>query len=347
MLDAQAIAGVALCILGGIVDNTGVTIQKISHRRNQPGPYWLKPLWLAGVSMYLLGNICNALGLSLAPQSDVAAVGSLTLVWNASNSYCLLNEPLNRTIVLGIAIVVFGSLGGLAFGSPAPAVSLFELSTEGIIYLCTVAVLLLTFVLVVRAVQRQELDSTPDEYLRMRSVTDPLLSVSSSGPFVDMPPEDDAKVRLPRSASAAFDREVFLSVALPACTGILGSFTVLFAKATSLLVRESFTPGEPNYFTSPPLYITTLAMICIGSCQVHWLNIALRAYDQVVVVPVFAITLEAFNVLGGLIVYHDGASLSTAQLLLFILGVVVSFVGVAIIVFGLYDQRRKQLIRSI
>lgn len=82
MLDAQAIAGVALCILvrqrgldpasmdvpdrrrlacqGGIVDNTGVTIQKISHRRNQPGPYWLKPLWLAGVSMYLLGNICNA-----------------------------------------------------------------------------------------------------------------------------------------------------------------------------------------------------------------------------------------------------------------------------------------------
>lgn len=100
-----------------------------------------------------------------------------------------------------------------------------------------------------------------------------------------------------------------------------------------MLVRESFTPGEPNYFTSPPLYITTLAMICIGSCQVHWLNIALRAYDQVVVVPVFAITLEAFNVLGGLIVYHDGASLSTAQLLLFILGVVV---GASSVTFNAY-----------
>ncbi|SPQ94764.1 unnamed protein product (mitochondrion) [Plasmodiophora brassicae] len=294
MLDAQAIAGVALCILGGIVDNTGVTIQKISHRRNQPGPYWLKPLWLAGVSMYLLGNICNALGLSLAPQSDVAAVGSLTLVWNASNSYCLLNEPLNRTIVLGIAIVVFGSLGGLAFGSPAPALYCYSLSSW------------------------------------------------SSGP-------SSVKNLIPRLMS------IFECVQLPTLCyrfgfhdrRILGSFTVLFAKATSLLVRESFTPGEPNYFTSPPLYITTLAMICIGSCQVHWLNIALRAYDQVVVVPVFAITLEAFNVLGGLIVYHDGASLSTAQLLLFILGVVVSFVGVAIIVFGLYDQRRKQLIRSI
>ena len=93
----------------------------------------------AGLSMYLVGNISNAVGLSLAPQSDFAAVGVLTLVTNAMyvcslhtvsrdnhhlhffpvnrNSKCFLNEQLNRVIIAGIAVIILGSSMAVLFGA--------------------------------------------------------------------------------------------------------------------------------------------------------------------------------------------------------------------------------------
>lgn len=69
--------------------------------------------------MFLMGNVCNAIGLSLAPQSDFAVMGSLTLVTNAVNSRCLLGEGLNHIILIGIAVIIAGSMVAVLFGAPS------------------------------------------------------------------------------------------------------------------------------------------------------------------------------------------------------------------------------------
>ena len=82
----SATIGVALGITGGVIDNIGVTLQKLSHRRmskeSAKGAYVCRPLWAGGFGLYMAGNVVNAVGLSLAPQSLFATLGPLSLVTN-------------------------------------------------------------------------------------------------------------------------------------------------------------------------------------------------------------------------------------------------------------------------
>ena len=50
IIKEHAFLGVVMCIVGGIVDNTGVTIQKLAHRNEKLSekPYYRRPLWLVG-----------------------------------------------------------------------------------------------------------------------------------------------------------------------------------------------------------------------------------------------------------------------------------------------------------
>eukprot|EP00474_Spongospora_subterranea_P010470 CRZ10928.1 hypothetical protein [Spongospora subterranea] len=342
MLDREAIVGVLLCILGGIVDNLGVTVQKLSHRRRLPGHYCTKRLWLVGVSMYLLGNVCNGLGLSLAPQSDVAAVGSLTLVWNACNSYFFLEEGLNKPIIAGISIVLLGSLTAVAFGSPSPPATmemLLQIDCSSIIYMITVASCLSISAVGIRMVQRKyQLALDEKKQLGIYSVADPLLVTNRSSTILCY---DDGSNALTKKKAAArfFNLELFLAISIPTYTGVLGSFTVLFAKTCAVLVRTSFSEHGFNQFKSWPLYLAVILTLLFGALQIHLLNVALRSHDQLIVVPAFAVSLEAFNILGGMIVFKDGASLSKVSMVLFICCVSISFLGVGLIVYGLRRQR--------
>jgi hypothetical protein len=87
LVPLKIVKGICLGLLGGFIDNLGVCIMKIAHRRIAEKPlkisYWKSPLWLAGLALYLGGNVVNAVGLSLTPQSVFAVVGAIGLVTNA------------------------------------------------------------------------------------------------------------------------------------------------------------------------------------------------------------------------------------------------------------------------
>lgn len=68
-MPASEMVGVGCAILGGLLDNFGVCLQKMSHLHLQAedarGRYWTQRRWLAGVALYLTGSVMNALGLGL------------------------------------------------------------------------------------------------------------------------------------------------------------------------------------------------------------------------------------------------------------------------------------------
>ena len=91
-LFVRTLIGVGLALFGMTVDNVGVTLQKLSHRKQvadsaQPHEdlrtsYCSDCKWILGLALYLGGNVVNAVGLSFGPQSLFAALGSMTLVIN-------------------------------------------------------------------------------------------------------------------------------------------------------------------------------------------------------------------------------------------------------------------------
>ena len=76
--------------------------------------------------------------------------------------------------------------------------------------------------------------------------------------------------------------------------------------------------------------------------QIFLLNLGLRDYDQLLVVPVFAVSLEFFTILGGLLFFGEFGTLNTVRKILFALGVIVTFLGVFVITLGQKMKRDAQ-----
>lgn len=163
------------------------------------------------------------------------------------------------------------------------------------------------------------------------------------------------------SAEASLKLPPYMSMLLPVFSALIGSITVLFAKAMMVMIRASLK-GE-NQFIHWPIYVAMFMTVLLGATEVcivycrrhslalnvlekiHWLNMALKSFDQLIVVPAFAVALEALNITGGLIFYHEGREFSPFQMIIFISGVSISFLGVLTISIGL--KRRRQHFRAI
>jgi hypothetical protein len=84
--------GILLVLLGSTIDNVGITLQKLAHRAilhnelegKHTKRYCSNPRWALGIVLYLVGNIVNAIGLGMCPQSLYAALGSVSLVVNVA-----------------------------------------------------------------------------------------------------------------------------------------------------------------------------------------------------------------------------------------------------------------------
>ena len=91
------ILGALMAIMASFVSNLGLNLQKLSHleakyrkplerRGRKPEGerthMLLRPRWLTGLLMTIVGSIADFAALGFAAQSLVATLGSLTLVMN-------------------------------------------------------------------------------------------------------------------------------------------------------------------------------------------------------------------------------------------------------------------------
>jgi len=127
---------------------------------------------------------------------------------------------------------------------------------------------------------------------------------------------------------------LFLSIAYPLAAGMVGSFTALFAKIAINLITA------PDGYTHISSYIFLVFVFPLGAFQIHLLNLGLNRYDQLLIVPVFAVSLELFTICAGLVFLEEFGTLNIWQKAFFPVAVFMTFFGVIVITKG---QRKKQL----
>ena len=117
------ILGVILAIFGSAGSNFGQNIQKYSltyynrRRKDKVSPYYKQPLWLVGLLFMVVCSLCDLIALSMAAQSIIAPLGSVTLITNLLFGHLWLKEDLGKKELGGTLAILLGSILTVSFGN--------------------------------------------------------------------------------------------------------------------------------------------------------------------------------------------------------------------------------------
>ncbi|KAF9401964.1 hypothetical protein BGX21_000064 [Mortierella sp. AD011] len=121
-----------------------------------------------------------------------------------------------------------------------------------------------------------------------------------------------------------------LPLSYAALGGMMASYTVLFAKSLINLLVTSIFDGD-NQFTSALAWVILVVTVVTAVSQVYWINMGLKKYDALLQVPVFFTIWVLLDIVGGGIYYGEFSGFTAKKYVLFCLGVLVVFFGVALL----------------
>lgn len=127
---------------------------------------------------------------------------------------------------------------------------------------------------------------------------------------------------------------VLLQVAL------LGSFTVIAAKAVSSMLTLSFSGS--NQLLHPIFYIMLFIMVATAVGQVKFLNEAMALFDTTVVMPTNFVFFTISAILSGIIFYQEFYGLTFLEVFMFLFGAFLSFTGVFFLTGDRHDDIQQQ-----
>ncbi|GAA5864497.1 hypothetical protein JCM3774_005146 [Rhodotorula dairenensis] len=127
--------GVIVGVVASFVQSLGLTIQRMSHLANERlvtpdrKPDWQRPLWLAGLAIFLVANVAGTLfQIGTLPIIVLGPLGAVSLVCNALFAHLLLGDAFSVQLALGSALIATGATLVGIFGSvPEPTHTLPEL----------------------------------------------------------------------------------------------------------------------------------------------------------------------------------------------------------------------------
>lgn len=131
---------------------------------------------------------------------------------------------------------------------------------------------------------------------------------------------------------------VLLQVAL------LGSFTVIAAKAVSSMLTLSFSGS--NQLLHPIFYIMLVIMILTAIGQVKFLNEAMALFDTTVVMPTNFVFFTISAIMSGIVFYQEFYGLTFLEVFMFLFGAFLSFTGVFFLTGDRNDDLDIQMTRK-
>lgn len=214
--------------------------------------------WLAGVVLFIVGNVVNFVSFSFAAQSLLSALGSIQFVSNVVFARVLLHEVATKRMLFGTLLIILGNIVVVIYSSheSSGGFTVDELkdmyTASGYVgYISTLAVILVTaqayYMYLMNKLEEEENGG-------------PKLSLFS----LQMIPTTYALV-----------------------SGCIGTQSVTLAKSMSEVMRTS-TEGD-NQFSN---YFTWVIFCSWVVCMVFWvtrMNIALRRFDGLFIVPVLQV----------------------------------------------------------
>jgi hypothetical protein len=121
-----------------------------------------------------------------------------------------------------------------------------------------------------------------------------------------------------------------LPLSYAALGGMMASYTVLFAKSLINLLVTSIFEGD-NQFTSFIAWVILIVTVVTAVSQVYWINMGLKKYDAMLQVPVFFTIWVLLDIVGGGIYYDEFRGFTVEKYVLFCVGVLTVFFGVALL----------------
>ncbi|KAL6108691.1 nipal2 [Pungitius sinensis] len=110
---------------------------------------------------------------------------------------------------------------------------------------------------------------------------------------------------------------------------LLASLTVISVKAVSGMITESIK-GQLQ-FIYPIFYVMLVIMIASCAFQIKFLNQAMKMFDATEVVPINFVFFTASAIVAGIVFYQEFEGLALLNIFMFLLGCLLSFLGVFLI----------------
>jgi hypothetical protein len=148
------------------------------------------------------------------------------------------------------------------------------------------------------------------------------------GDFTEKEAESFEKLEL---SNNSFDYK-FMRFGCGFLAGLLGGQSVLFAKLVIELLKTSIFGASQNIeymcFADFKFYIYLAVLVFVLVTQMNILNVGLKHFDSLVIIPLMITFYNVFGIVGGGIYYQEFNNFTPWQIVLFPCGVLISFSGI-------------------
>ncbi|CAG9464631.1 unnamed protein product [Pedinophyceae sp. YPF-701] len=295
------VVGAAINLLGSVMINFGTNMMKLGHNKRAEQmaagetPKGKNKHWLIGVSVFAVGNVLNFVSFGFAAQSLLAALGSVQFVANVVFAKLVLSEHVGIRTLISTGMIVAGCIVLVLFGNHTSETQTADELIENykhvpyIVYLIVIASLSASMFFLYRTMS-----------IRQKKLT-------GTG-----------------ESSALWTKVAPICFALYAA--LIGTQSVLFSKTISVLLRTTLS-GENQLAT----FFFWIILVCFLVTCVFWLtrlNLGLRLFPAIIIVPVLQINWTVFSIVSGMVYFQEYTEFDTFSACMFALGVAIVITGV-------------------
>ncbi|RWW27289.1 hypothetical protein BHE74_00011687 [Ensete ventricosum] len=304
------VIGAFINIIGSIAINFGTNLLKLGHdqrerhsmlsRGGTSSKLNVKSIihfqtWRIGLLLFAFGNCLNFVSFAYAAQSLLAALGSIQFVSNIAFAYFVLSKTVSVKVMVATTFIVFGNIFLVSFGNHQSPVYTPE---ELIAKYTSLVFLLYCFTLLLVVIINQYIYRRGEAYLAV--------SNHDSLYWCTLLPFSYATV-----------------------SGAVGSFSVLFAKSLSNMLR--LTMSSVYQFHSWFTYCMLLLFFSTAGFWMARLNEGLSLFDAILIVPMFQIAWTFFSICTGFIYFQEYQVFNTLRITMFIVGMAFVFIGISLL----------------
>eukprot|EP01063_Lacrimia_lanifica_P040959 TRINITY_DN9449_c0_g1_i1.p1 TRINITY_DN9449_c0_g1~~TRINITY_DN9449_c0_g1_i1.p1 ORF type:complete len:486 (+),score=116.13 TRINITY_DN9449_c0_g1_i1:49-1506(+) len=325
--------GTCMVIAASFISCIGLNLQKSSHNKNEQKDLadrkgmCSSKTWLCGMACMVLGSVFDVLALPFVPMSRVSTLGATGMIANILITPRFLNEKLTKHDLFGGLVTVFGTTIACIYGaSEEPDISSDQLLryftyTMFLVYtgICAVVGFVLYYNMM-GFMRKQE------EAVKAGLVVESVECVAAWEQL------DDYKA-LPEDKTFRFFFDYgpqFYPIVFAMFGGISGSWSVMLSKAVLIFLKNGVMGTEPlSSWLLTFAFLVPTAVFLVG--QIKYLNYSLKIYrDALFILPVYQSMWISSGIISGMVFYREYEGLDDKSMMLFIVGVLVSLIGIVI-----------------
>ncbi|KAG0234016.1 hypothetical protein B0O80DRAFT_490482 [Mortierella sp. GBAus27b] len=340
----DVLIGVMVSLIASVMNAAGLNLLKLDHVRNSERIHARqrhecgRPMWHVGLYLYVGSQVVGGvIALNFLKAQWVAPLGSIALIFNFVFAKILVGTRITRTDVYGTVIVMVSVIWIVTFGGMKSGADVEDSLTIAeikplfsrivfIIYFSVLNLVVLGLLsLGLYAYWAISLDDESGQLRkRMKTKMTKLLGTNwFSRLFSGLTLEGDEGLE-----DEARDLRLRKVVAIIMATsgGLIASQTLLLAKSEIKLVTSTFS-GR-NQFQDMLSFFILFGLVFTAILQVYCLNVALKLYDSVLVVPMFYGYYTAFGLINSTIYLNQINSYQPWVLVIILIGIGMLIAGV-------------------